>query len=64
MKDKETKTPLVTISMGKLGNISRVLGEVTGSAMTFAALEGGSAPGQMPISKVGEMLKVIDECYN
>lgn len=41
---------LMTISMGTLGNRTRIIGGSVGSCFTFAAaVEGGSAPGQIPI---------------
>ena len=39
--------PVITMSMGNLGKISRVSGEVFGSAVTFAAGQAASAPGQI-----------------
>lgn len=44
---KEENYPIVAISMGKLGRISRLCGCETGSALTFAAGKIASAPGQM-----------------
>ena len=44
--------PIITMSMGPLGKVSRVSGEVFGSAATFATYEDSSAPGQMPIADV------------
>ena len=39
--------PVITMSMGDLGKISRVSGGVFGSAVTFAAGQEASAPGQI-----------------
>ncbi|MDL2268531.1 type I 3-dehydroquinate dehydratase [Desulfosarcina sp. OttesenSCG-928-A07] len=41
--------PLITLSMGDLGRITRIAGGLFGSDITFAAGETTSAPGQMPI---------------
>jgi 3-dehydroquinate dehydratase-1 len=41
--------PVVTMAMGGKGAITRIGGWVFGSALTFAAGAGHSAPGQMPI---------------
>lgn len=51
--------PLITMSMGKLGTLTRLGGAVTGSVMTFAALDAAeaSAPGQLPLAFVREFLK-------
>lgn len=44
--------PVITMSMGPLGAVSRLAGTVTGSAATFAALGALSAPGQLPVDLV------------
>lgn len=41
--------PLITMSMGSLGAVSREIGWKFGSALTFAAGQKASAPGQTPI---------------
>jgi 3-dehydroquinate dehydratase-1 len=46
MADHHTETPVITVSMGKLGVISRVACEAFGSAATFASTGHASAPGQ------------------
>ena len=48
--------PLITMSMGDLGKISRISGELTGSAVTFATVCGASALGQIPIGKLRAIL--------
>lgn len=52
--------PIITISMGALGAISRVSGELFGSAMTFAALGQASAPGQIPVDELSDMMKKMN----
>ncbi|MDD3221319.1 MAG: type I 3-dehydroquinate dehydratase [Clostridia bacterium] len=56
-----TEKPLVTMSMGPLGLISRLSGETFGSAMTFGAGEKVSAPGQMPAKQLKLVLDAIHE---
>lgn len=51
--------PVVTISMGKLGMISRLSGEVFGSCITFGAGRRASAPGQIAAGKLREILELI-----
>ena len=51
--------PLITMSMGKLGAISRVCGEVFGSCVTFGAGKNASAPGQIKREKLEEILEVL-----
>lgn len=52
--------PIITMSMGKLGIISRICGSVFGNAMTFGAAKQASAPGQIELTKLNDILKVID----
>lgn len=51
--------PLITMSMGKMGTISRVCGELFGSCVTFGAGKNASAPGQVPVAKLEEILEVL-----
>lgn len=51
--------PVVTMSMGKLGMISRLAGEVFGSAITFGSVLKSSAPGQVEVSQLKSVLDVI-----
>ena len=51
--------PLVTISMGELGKITRVCGELIGSSITFASAKKVSAPGQMSASRIHMLLEAI-----
>lgn len=51
--------PIVTMSMGGLGAISRMVGEVFGSSITFAMLDTASAPGQIELPKLKEVLTII-----
>ena len=53
--------PLVTMSMGKIGCISRISGEVFGSCITFAAGRKASAPGQIPLEDLRKILDYIGE---
>ena len=53
------KKPIVTMSMKQLGLISRLSGEVFGSAMTFACVGQTSAPGQIAIDEVRKILSVL-----
>ena len=43
--------PLLTIAMGSAGTLSRLCGEVFGSALTFCALGSASAPGQVELTQ-------------
>lgn len=51
--------PLAVIGMGDLGKITRISGELTGSILTFAALENVSAPGQLPVAEIRSLLAAL-----
>lgn len=60
MKNLYSRVPIVTMSMGKLGLISRLSGEIFGSAITFAiASDKVSAPGQIYINQLENILDII-----
>lgn len=52
-------TPIVTMSMSSLGVISRISGEIFGSAITFGSIKEASAPGQIEINKLHSILSTI-----
>ena len=56
-----TEKPVVTMSMGSLGLISRLSGEFFGSAITFGAGDKASAPGQIPAERLKMILDEIHE---
>lgn len=58
-KEENPDTPVITMSMGKMGMISRLCGESFGSAITFAAHKKASAPGQMEMHEVADILERI-----
>lgn len=53
------RQPLITMSMGQLGMVSRVAGETFGSAVTFGAAGMASAPGQMPAAALQRVLQAM-----
>lgn len=57
MASEHATCPIVTMSMGRLGAVSRVAGETFGSAITFGALQKASAPGQIPVEELKKMLE-------
>ncbi len=57
--DERIEIPVVTMSMGELGLVSRISGGLTGSAMTFAAAGETSAPGQLSVERTATILKMI-----
>ena len=56
---KEVPNPLITVSMGSLGVISRLAGWMFGSDVTFVAGKKASAPGQIPIEEMRTFIDVI-----
>lgn len=59
LASKTLQVPIVTMSMGKLGVISRLCGATFGSAMTFGSLSQASAPGQVPVRELSSILHTI-----
>ncbi len=55
----QLQVPLITMSMGSLGAISRLSGQIFGSAMTFGAAEQASAPGQIDAARLAELLDLL-----
>ena len=53
--------PIITMSMAGTGLISRLCGEVFGSAATFGAVGKVSAPGQMNAKDLGTILTLIHD---
>ena len=51
--------PFITMSMKGMGSVSRISGELFGSALTFGATKKGSAPGQLNIADLKEMLRIM-----
>lgn len=60
--DKASKNldcPIITMSMGKLGLISRVSGEAFGSCLTFGCVGQASAPGQINANELNDVLDIL-----
>ncbi|HHU18698.1 MAG TPA: type I 3-dehydroquinate dehydratase [Bacilli bacterium] len=55
------KIPLVTMSMGGFGVMTRLAGEIFGSSMTFGTVGQASAPGQIDHETLSTVLDVIHE---
>lgn len=56
MAGQHPETPVITMSMGALGAVSRLCGEAMGSAMTFASAGKASAPGQIGLEALRPIL--------
>ena len=60
---QDPHVPLITISMGSLGLLSRLTGQIFGSCITFASMGQASAPGQIDAKELAEALDFIDKYY-
>ncbi|MEK4668940.1 type I 3-dehydroquinate dehydratase [Niallia sp. FSL R7-0271] len=61
MKEKYADRPIIAMSMGGQGAISRIAGEAFGSALTFGAAKKASAPGQIPIGKLKQAMAILHD---
>lgn len=55
-----SEKPLLTMAMGREGSISRLAGELFGSALTFCSLEKASAPGQVGVKQA---IRIMDDLH-
>ncbi|BAC15198.1 3-dehydroquinate dehydratase [Oceanobacillus iheyensis HTE831] len=53
--------PVVTMSMGALGSLSRIVGWAYGSIITFGLGVQSSAPGQVPIANLKRMIQMMKD---
>lgn len=59
MSTEYADKPIITMSMAGTGVISRLCGEVFGSALTFGAAGKASAPGQMGVEDLKTVLSLL-----
>ena len=60
MERKEhSNKPMITMSMGQSGMLSRICGELTGSCVTFASGKQASAPGQIDARELKCVLDIL-----
>lgn len=59
MATRYADRPIITMSMGRIGLVSRIAGETFGSCLTFGAAKEASAPGQIAAAELGHVLQVI-----
>ena len=59
MANEYADRPIITMSMAGTGVISRLAGEVFGSALTFGAAAKASAPGQMGVADLKQVLTLL-----
>lgn len=56
---RAVRIPLITMSMGAYGSLSRMVGAVFGSSLTFAVGQTASAPGQVAIEELRTVLATV-----
>jgi len=47
--------------MGRVGRISRIASDLTGSAWSFASLDEATAPGQISLSNMKKIRDILNE---
>jgi 3-dehydroquinate dehydratase-1 len=60
IRDRYSRKPLLTMSMGGLGAVSRFSGQVFGSDLTFGMIGEASAPGQVDAKALRQVLDTIN----
>lgn len=58
---KRISIPLIAISLGSYGVVTRLIGGVFGSSASFAVGHEASAPGQIPIDDLRTVFKIIEK---
>ncbi|MBE0474483.1 type I 3-dehydroquinate dehydratase [Rhodoferax sp.] len=56
---KKLRIPLISVSMGSYGALTRLFGWAFGSSLTFAVGASSSAPGQVPIEDLNAVLAIV-----
>ena len=56
---KKLRIPIISMSMGPLGAVTRMVGGVFGSSLSFAVGAAASAPGQVPIEDLNAVLAIL-----
>ncbi|OMD49193.1 3-dehydroquinate dehydratase [Paenibacillus borealis] len=59
MQELYADRPIITMSMAGEGVISRLAGEIFGSALTFGAAHKPSAPGQVAVAELRKVLELL-----
>ncbi len=61
MRECYATQPVIAMAMGGKGVISRLAGEIFGSALTFGSVGRASAPGQVEVEQLREVLGLLHE---
>lgn len=57
-RERAGDIPVITMSMGKMGLVSRIAGESFGSSVTFGCIGKPSAPGQIDVKELKHILEI------
>ncbi len=60
IRERYSRKPLLTMSMGGLGAVTRITGQVWGSDLTFGMIGEASAPGQIEVKPLRQALETIN----
>lgn len=55
----EIENPIITMTMGDIGKVTRIAGQVFGSSLSFGAVGKSSAPGQLSIEELRNAEKYL-----
>ena len=61
--DAKGRIPLISMAMGPLGSVTRMVGGEFGSSLSFAVGEGSSAPGQIPIADLAAVFAILRRAH-
>jgi 3-dehydroquinate dehydratase-1 len=61
VRRKYPNTPIISMSMGPLGAVTRIVGGLFGSDLTFAVGSQASAPGQIPVGELRKCFEVVHQ---
>lgn len=64
MSEEHADRPIITMAMSGLGVVSRLTGEVFGSAITFGTVNKASAPGQVDAERLYDLLQLLHKNIN
>lgn len=59
MKATDANHPIITVAMGANGVITRVAAEAFGSAATYGMVGSASAPGQFPVERLQNAMRIL-----
>jgi 3-dehydroquinate dehydratase-1 len=63
LREEVVKIPIIAISMGNVGKVSRIMGPMLGSYLTYASAAKGkeSAAGQLTVDEILELMAILGD---